>query len=157
MKIIGIAVTLLFPVIAAAQNVGIGTATPSQKLEVRNALRSTIKISSASFADTSELLLSNRNLSNQGTDFSLKNIQENGLYISSVSDLPQNTSANSLVIKPNGFIGINDPAPTARLSIAGSETTPSGQAAAIRLQNTASTNTWYLRAGAAGTNTPDGG
>jgi len=157
MKNIGIALSLFFPVLAAAQNVGIGTVTPSQKLEVRNALRSTVKISSASFTDTSELQLSNRNLSNQGTDFSLKNIREDGLYISSASDLPQNSSANSLVIKPYGFIGINDPAPSARLTIAGSETTASGQAAAIRLQNTASSNTWYLRAGAAGTTTPDGG
>jgi hypothetical protein len=56
-------------------------------------------------------------------------------------------------------VGINDPAPSARLTIKGTETTLDGQAAAIKLQNTAAstTNVWYIRAGATGNNTPNGG
>ena len=58
--------------IVNAQNVGIGTTTPQEKLEIKNALRSTLRISSTNFSDTTELLLSNRNNSNSGTDFSIK-------------------------------------------------------------------------------------
>ncbi len=96
----------LFPFANQAQNVGIGTTTPTEKLEIKNPLRNTIKISSNNFTDTTELYLSNRNNSNQGTDFSIKNIREEGLFFSSVSDISGNTSANSLVIKPTGNIGI---------------------------------------------------
>ncbi|MBK7087944.1 MAG: hypothetical protein IPH56_03190 [Chitinophagaceae bacterium] len=101
-----------------AQNVGIGTTTPVEKLEVKKALRSTVKISSAAFIDTTELLFSNRNFSNSGTDFSIKNIREEGLYVSSLSDLSGNTSANSLVIRPNGQVGIGM-VPTTRFQVNG--------------------------------------
>jgi hypothetical protein len=89
-----------------AQNVGIGTTTPSEKLEVKNNLRSTLKISSASFNDTTQLLLSNRTVGNAGTDFSVKNMSEDGLYFSSQSDLPQNTANNILVLTPGGNVGV---------------------------------------------------
>jgi len=51
-------------------------------------------------------------------------------------------------------VGIGDPLPSAKLTISGNETTPNGQAASLKIINTASTNAWYLRAGATGTNTP---
>jgi len=54
-------------------------------------------------------------------------------------------------------VGIGDPLPSAKLTIAGSETTPNGQAASLKIINIASTNAWYLRAGATGTNTPANG
>ena len=54
-------------------------------------------------------------------------------------------------------IGIGDPAPSAKLTVRGSETTADGQAASIKLQNISSSNSWYLRAGASGTNTPVNG
>jgi hypothetical protein len=55
-------------------------------------------------------------------------------------------------------VGINDPVPTGKLTVKGTETTPDGQGAAIKLQNTAgNTNAWYLRAGGTGNNTPNGG
>jgi hypothetical protein len=54
-------------------------------------------------------------------------------------------------------IGIGTLTPSAKLTVAGSETTADGQGAAIRLWNTSSANSWYLRSGAAGTNTPNGG
>jgi hypothetical protein len=97
---------LLWSFFVHAQNVGVGTTTPAEKLEVKNPLRSTLKISSASFSDTSELLLANRNLGNSGTSFSIKNIREEGLFFSSLSDLASNTNPNSLIIKPNGNVGI---------------------------------------------------
>jgi hypothetical protein len=55
-------------------------------------------------------------------------------------------------------VGINDPAPTAKLTVKGTEATADGQGAALKLQNTAgNTNAWYLRAGGTGNNTPNGG
>jgi hypothetical protein len=103
---------------ALSQNIGIGTSTPAQKLEVKNPLRSTVKITSANFTDTTELLLSNRDNTNAGTDFSIKSIREEGLLFSSNSDFPSNVSANSLLIRPNGQIGIGI-VPTAKLDING--------------------------------------
>ena len=54
-------------------------------------------------------------------------------------------------------IGIGDPTPSAKLTVRGGESTADGQAAAIKLQNTTSTNSWFLRAGGLGTNTPGNG
>lgn len=153
-------VILLFaflPLSLTAQNVGIGTTTPLEKLEVRNPLRATLKVSSNDFSDTTELLLSNKISNITGTDFSLKHVREEGLFISSQSDWPANNSAQSLVIKPWGYVGLNDVNPVARLTVNGSETEFNGFNAAIALRNTASTNTWFIRAGGPGTGTPNGG
>ncbi len=106
MKPLFILFCLLIINTANAQNVGIGTQTPQGKLEVKNALRSSLRISSTDFSDTTELLLSNRNSSNSGTDFSIKSIREEGLYVSSLSDLPGNNVANLLVIRPGGNVGV---------------------------------------------------
>ncbi len=121
-KVIYLLLTLLSPLFIKAQNVGIGTTTPSAKLEIKNPLRSTLKISSNSTSDTTELLLSNKTINGFGTfftDFSLKNIREEGLFFSSLSDFPNNTTANSLVIKTNGniAIGSSSPSPSAKLDI----------------------------------------
>lgn len=50
-------------------------------------------------------------------------------------------------------IGIGDPVPNTKLSVQGSETSFNGLNAGIKLRNTASTNAWYIRAGATGTAT----
>lgn len=101
-------VLLLFlcPLAAPSQNVGIGTANPVAKLEVKNSVRNTVRISTSGFSDTAELLISNRDNLNQGTDFSLKSIREEGLFFSSLSDLPANNSTTSMVIRPNGNVGV---------------------------------------------------
>jgi hypothetical protein len=91
---------------AFSQNVGIGTNTPSSKLEIRNSLKSDIKIRSNSFADTSVLMFSNRLSSGEGTDYIFSSNQEQGLFISSASDLPQNSNSNTMVITPQGRIGL---------------------------------------------------
>ena len=59
--------------------------------------------------------------------------------------------------KGNGNVGIGTNNPNAKLNITGSETTANGLAVGLQLTNTASTNSWTLRAGATGTNTPAGG
>jgi hypothetical protein len=102
---------------AIAQNVGIGTTNPTEKLEVKNPIRSTLKISSANYTDTTQIMLSNR-AGNSGTDFSIKSIGEEGLFFSSLSDIEFNVSPQSLVIKPTGQIGIGM-LPLAKLHING--------------------------------------
>ena len=61
------------------------------------------------------------------------------------------------LIVEKGFVGIGEISPNALLSVKGNETLGDGLAAAITLQNSASTNRWYMRAGGPGTITPNGG
>lgn len=115
-------ILLAFPLFITAQNVGIGTTAPTEKLEIKNPLRSTLKISSNSTLDTTELQLSNKTVNGFGTfytDFSIKSIREEGLFFSSSSDFGPNNSANSLVILPNGNLGTGIAVPTAKLHING--------------------------------------
>jgi hypothetical protein len=132
---------------AVAQNVGIGTTTPAEKLEVKNPLRSTVRISSDNYIDTTQLLLRNRNSNNEGTDFSIKSIREQGLIISSLSDLPQNNSDNSLVILPNGRVGVKTPTPGYAFDVNGDMNTN----AALRVNGNAGTNGQVLRSNGNGT------
>lgn len=103
-----------------AQNVGIGTTTPTEKLEVKKLLRSTLKISAGNIADTTQIILSNSgSTSGFYTDFSIKSIREEGLFFSSLSDFGPYNSANSLVILPNGNVGTGIITPTAKLHVNG--------------------------------------
>ena len=102
-----------------AQNVGIGTTTPTEILELKRASRSTLKISSENFTDTSQLVLSNKNASNTGTEFRISAIRESGLFITSFSDLPANNSDSLLVIETNGNIGIGVKNPSHKLEVRG--------------------------------------
>jgi len=108
------------PFLHTAQNVGVGTTTPAEKLEIKNPLRSTVKISAGSLADTTQLVFSNTG-STAGfyTDFSIKSVREEGLFFSSKSDLGPNNSANSLVILPSGNIGMGISTPTSKLHVNG--------------------------------------
>jgi hypothetical protein len=122
-KIIILSLYLFLYVNIQAQNVGIGTATPTEKLEVKKALRSTLKISSGSYDDTTQLIFSNKINPTSGTDFSITSKREFGLFFSSSSpDLPLNNSPNSLVILPTGNIGIGIATPneSAKLDISSS-------------------------------------
>lgn len=119
MKKILLSLLIAFPIILFAQNVGIGTTTPAEKLEIKNAHRSTVKISSNNFTDTSQLIFSNRDGSSAGTDFLITSNQEQGLSFTSKSDFGSNTNDSSLIIKPNGNIGIGVKAPSAKLQVNG--------------------------------------
>ena len=134
---------------STAQNVGIGTVSPTEKLEVNNPLRSTLKISSASYNDTTQLIFSNRTSTGQGTDFLISSKQEQGLLFTSSSDLSTNNNDSSLIIKPNGNIGIGVISPTAKLDINGLINARSGvySSAPVRLSGT---NYLELGAGVAG-------
>jgi hypothetical protein len=102
-----------------AQNVGIGTLTPSTNLEIKKAIKSSVKISSANFSDTSQLIFSNRNLSNEGTDMQISSNRENGLRISSNSDLSANKKDTIMQITPIGNVGIRTAAPQYPLDVKG--------------------------------------
>ncbi len=112
-------VLLTCPLFITAQNVGIGTITPTEKLEIKNPLRSTLKISAGSLADTTQLILSNSGSPAVYTDFSIKSIREEGLFFSSKSDLPTYNSVNSLVIRPQGNVGIGNSLPAFKLDVSG--------------------------------------
>ena len=102
-----------------AQNVGIGTTTPIAKLEVKDTMNAKLYISSKSFYDSSQLVFSNRNAFNGGTDFLITARQENGLYFTSASDYANNNNDSLLVIQPNGNIGMGIRAPKSRLDVSG--------------------------------------
>lgn len=100
-------------------NVGIGITTPISKLEVMNPLKSTIRISSTNYTDSSSLVLSNRTLSGAGTDFILSSNQETGLNISSASDVAGNNSSSILFLNPQGNVGVGTINPINKLDVAG--------------------------------------
>ena len=108
---------LFFPFFIQAQNVGIGTTTPTEKLEVKNPLRSTLKISSSHFNDTTQLVLSNRDPINQGTDFLITARREQGLFFTSASDLPGNTKDSLFSILVGGNAGIGTKSPAYRFQV----------------------------------------
>jgi N-acetylneuraminic acid mutarotase len=134
-KIFVAGVFVLFAVVVNAQNVGIGTATPTEKLEVKKALRSTLKISSGHYVDTTQLIFSNKFSPTIGTDFSITSIREDGLFFSSSSDVGPNNSPNSLVITGDRNVGIGTPTPLQKLDVNGAikiGTTATNQPGAIR-------------------------
>jgi hypothetical protein len=69
----------------------------------------------------------------------------------------QQWGTSVLKIAPGGKVGIGTDNPTSKLHIVGSETSEWGNNAGVTIKNTSSTNEWYLRTGAPGTATPDGG
>ena len=102
-----------------AQNVGIGTNTPSSKLEVKGPSSTSIKVSSANFEDTSQLILSNRNSTGEGSDFLITARREQGLYFTVASDLALNRHDSMLTLLKGGNVGIGNTLPTAKLDVNG--------------------------------------
>jgi len=115
-KLLAILLTIV-PGFLMAQNVGIGTTTPTAKLEIKKPVKSIVKISSDGYTDTTQLILSNRNALNQGTDFLFTSSQEQGLFFSSASDLPSNTNDSLFSITMNGATGIGCKFPTQKLHV----------------------------------------
>ncbi len=103
----------------SAQNVGIGTTTPSSNFEVKKPIKSTIKISSNDYADTSQLIFSNINPSNLGTEMRMTNITETGIRFSSKSDLLQKNKDTILQITPEGNVGVRTATPQYPLDVKG--------------------------------------
>ncbi len=117
-KISTLASILFFAVGLYAQNVGIGTLTPTSSFEIKKPLKSTLKISTTQFTDTTQLIFSNRDFLNQGTDMLVSSNQEEGLRFSSSSDLPANTQNNIMQITPQGNVGIGT-VPAEKLEVNG--------------------------------------
>jgi hypothetical protein len=110
---------LFFAVNVLAQNVGVGTTTPTSNFEVKKAIKSTVKISSANYFDTSQLIFSNRNAANAGTDMLISSNEEYGLRISSKSDFSSQTKDTIVQITPQGNVGIRNAIPQYPLDVKG--------------------------------------
>jgi FG-GAP repeat len=110
---------LFFTTNAFSQNVGIGTLTPSSNLEIRNPGKAVTKISSNGFNDTTQLIFSNRNTSNAGTDMHISSNREEGLRIFSSSDLTANNKDTIMQITPQGNVGIRTTTPLHPLDVKG--------------------------------------
>ncbi len=109
--------TLCFNDFLVAQNVGIGTTTPNQKLMVIDSLKTktSLKIGAKTYADTTQLIFSNR-AGLFGTDMVISANNEEGLRFFSNSDLPNNTNPLIMQITPQGNVGIGI-SPSATLDV----------------------------------------
>ncbi|MCY7292203.1 MAG: hypothetical protein LH615_08470, partial [Ferruginibacter sp.] len=130
-----------------AQNVGIGTTTPSARLEIKNPVRSTVKISSNNFIDTSQLIFSNRNISNVGTDMQITSNRESGLRVSSSSDIAVNNKDTIMQITPTGLVGIRTATPQYPLDVKG-DMNVTGE---LKANGVAGTEGQFLRSNGNGT------
>lgn len=119
MKKLSAVIAVLFAIYTNAQNVGIGTSSPQAKLEVKEPVKSSIRVASANYFDTTQLVLSNRNNLNQGTDMLLSSNREEGLRFGSRSDITGNNHDSILVLTPQGGVGINRINPQERLDVRG--------------------------------------
>ena len=69
----------------------------------------TIKVRSDGYEnDSTQIKLANVNNFGEGTEFVIQSTNEDGMSISSNSDLTMNTTEDILVLKPNGEVLIND-------------------------------------------------
>lgn len=120
MKITSLLILLMLGnVFVYAQRVGIGTTDPASKLEIKDTSRTRLTISSANYEDSSQLVFKNRNAINQGTEMMLSANKEQGIRISSSSDLPRNTHDSIMQITPQGKVGINVKSPSELLDVNG--------------------------------------
>jgi hypothetical protein len=120
MKRVSYALTIagcLLTFVSFSQSVGINTtgvapSDPKAMLEIRKSGFSKLKLRSENFSDTAVLELSNRNTGNLGTDIQLSLLREEGLLLSSSSDIGSNTKDSLLSLKigtGNLGIGVKNP------------------------------------------------
>lgn len=66
---------------------------------------------------------------------------------------------NSQIFDNGTYVGVGTNSPQSQIHVSGSDTQANGGTSAIEITNTASTNDkdWWMRVGAPGTNTPNGG
>jgi hypothetical protein len=99
-------------------NVGIGIATPNARLVVNKSIKSTLKVSTNDYVDTTQLIFSNKN-GNIGTDMLISSNQEQGLRFSSSSDVGTQTKDTIMQITPQGNVGIRTATPAYPLDVKG--------------------------------------
>ncbi|MFZ1529834.1 MAG: hypothetical protein WAT19_13845 [Ferruginibacter sp.] len=92
---------------------------PTAMLEVRKTLNAKLNLRSLNYTDTSWLQLSNRNGSNEGSDFNIIAIKEDGLYFNTRSDLTNLVNDSLFTMLRTGYIGIGTRSPSAKLDLVG--------------------------------------
>jgi hypothetical protein len=112
-----IALLIFFPAVLFAQNVGIGTVSPSAKLQInhRSSLAPGLKLvdSATNIGGTIQFQNVNYTMGMRLSGFSSSNFN-NGQYLDFRSD-----SITAMTIKGNGFVGIRDLNPSYPLDIQG--------------------------------------
>ena len=92
---------------------------PAAMLEIKKANKAKVKIRSLNYIDTAQLEFSNRTIGGEGTDYLITAKREQGLFFTSVSDIPNNNNDSLFSILTNGRIGIGKKNPSYKLDVNG--------------------------------------
>ena len=143
-------------VVKDSGNMGIGTATPMKPLDVAGS--GGIRVSQAADDNSSNEIFFQDNGRIQSADINHE------IAFHRASNILELREFGNIFLNPGSGggsghgVGVGTNTPGALFHVTGSETTPNGFGAAIELSNKASTNHWFLRAGAPlGTATPPDG
>ena len=106
----GASIFYVFLIFSSLELLAQGSEDPSHSINTVEGVGYAVsKIRSTSFeSDTSALKFTNMTNFGVGTEFEISNINEEGLLISSNSDLSQNTSDSILMLKPSGKVIVGD-------------------------------------------------
>lgn len=107
-----------------AQTVIVGNASatpkdPKAALEIQKTSNSKLNIRSNNYLDTAWLQFSNRNTSEQGSDFNIIAVREDGLYFNVTSDVEAFRNDSLLTLSATGNIGVGTKTPAAKLDVIG--------------------------------------
>ncbi len=92
---------------------------PAAMLEVRKPLNAKLNVRSLNYLDTAWLQLSNRNAANEGSDFNIIAIREQGLFFNTRSDITSLINDSLFTMLGAGNIGIGTKSPSAKLDVVG--------------------------------------
>ncbi len=117
-------ILIVFNTMIMAQSVVVSTTVGNANdttamLEVQKQGMSKLNVRSMNYLDTAWIQLSNKNASQEGTNFNIVALQEQGLFFNTSSDLPEYSNDSILTLLVNGNVGIGTKSPAEKLEIKG--------------------------------------